>query len=84
VAKVRAMLKPLLAAAALAAVAAPASLASPTDCVSTFVHAVTHNPVRPLPSGGGGGEPHTPLTGDPVGYVLYDVNAATAAVKCLP
>lgn len=77
------MLRPLLVAAALAAVAAPAFAAPSTACVDTFVYAVRHNPVRPLPYGGGGGEPHTPMPGDPVGYVRYDVNAATAAAKCL-
>lgn len=77
------MLKPLIAAAALAAVAAPAFAGPPKTCVDTFVYAVRNNPYRPLPSGGGGGEPHSPIPGDPVGYVKYDANAAVVAAKCL-
>lgn len=76
------MLKPLLAAAALAAVAAPALAAPDLSCVTTAQYKITHNPVRPLPSGGGGGEPTMVIPGDPVGYVVYDVNAVTAAAKC--
>jgi len=77
------MLKPLVAAAALAAVAAPAFAAPSVSCATTLQYQVTHNPVRPLPSGGGGGEPTMVIPGDPVGYVKYDVNAAVAAAKCL-
>lgn len=79
------MLKPLLAAAALVAVAAPAFPSSANSaCLSTFQYQVTHNPVRPLPHGGGGsGEPTMVMPGDPVGYVRYDVTAATTAAKCL-
>lgn len=77
------MLKPLVAAAALVAVAAPAFAAPDVACATTLHHQVTHNPVRPLPHGGGGGEPTMVMPGDPVGYVRYDVNAAVAAAKCL-
>lgn len=77
------MLKPLVAAAALAALAAPAFALPSKSCVDNFVYAVRNNPVRPLPSGGGGGEPHTPMPGDPIGYVKYDANAAVVAAKCL-
>ncbi|HEX8004193.1 MAG TPA: hypothetical protein VF519_16010 [Mycobacteriales bacterium] len=80
------MTKPLflLAAAALAAAAAPAyAAAGPVACVNTGVYQVQHNPVRPLPSGGGGGgEPTMVIPGDPVGYVKYDVTALTTAAKC--
>ena len=82
------MTKPLslLAVAALAAAAAPAYASSEAvACVQTFAYQVQHNPVRPLPSGGGGGgEPTMVMPGDPVGYVKYDADAAVAAVKCVP
>lgn len=79
------MLKPLAAAVALLALAGlPASASTaPGACVNDATYKVQHNPVRPLPSGGGGGEPHTPVPGDPVGYVKYDVAAVTAAAKCI-
>lgn len=78
------MLKPLVAAAALAAVAAPAFAAPSVTCAKTLQYQVTHNPVNPFPSGGGGGgEPTMIIPGDPIGYVKYDVNAAVAAAKCL-
>lgn len=78
------MTKPLLATAAvLAAVATPASAAVGTACVDAAVYKITHNPVRPLPSGGGGGEPTMIMPGDPIGYVKYDVGAVTAIPSCL-
>jgi hypothetical protein len=76
------MLKPLVATAAvLAAVALPAS-ALDSGCAGDAAYKIQHNPVRPLPSGGGGGEPTMVIPGDPVGYVKYDVAAVVAAVKC--
>lgn len=78
------MLKPLIAAAlAASAYAAPSYAAPSTECVDRLAYQIGHNPVRALPYGGGGGEPHTPMPGDPVGYVQYDVAAAIAAAKCL-
>lgn len=77
------MLKPLVTAAALCALAAvPSHASNPTvACLGAAAYAVQHNPYNPFPSGGGGGEPHTPMPGQPGPYVQYDVAAFTACAK---
>ncbi|HEV2891238.1 MAG TPA: hypothetical protein VGX28_12760 [Frankiaceae bacterium] len=77
------MTKPLLAAAAIAAAVALPASAGPSGCVSDLAYRVQHNPVRPLPYGGGGGEPTMVMPGDPNGYVAYDVDAVKDASACI-
>lgn len=65
---------------ALVTLAAPAD----ADCVSDYRYAISHNPYRPLPSGGGGGEPGGgPMPGQPREWAGHNVTATTAFAKCL-
>lgn len=67
-----------LAAAALVATALSATPASAATCTLA-----TNNPYRPLPSGGGGGEPSTPVPGQPREWVNWYVASAASYVNCL-
>ena len=69
---------------AAAAFATPPAGAAPADCMSAYRYALTHNPWRPLPSGGGGGEPGGgPMPGHPFDWAEWNTAATVAFAKCL-
>ncbi len=67
-----------LAAAALVAAALTATPAAAAACTLA-----TANPYRPLPTTGGGGEPSTPVPGQPREWATWYVSSATSYAKCL-
>ena len=76
----RTLALPILAAAL--GLTAPAAATEP--CTAAFQYAVTHNPWKPLPQGGGGGEPGgAPMPGQPTRWAQWNQAAATELAKCL-